>query len=144
MSTKENALREQGGSIGYNTQINYTTKRFPPYGKQLDEIRRKGLIPARRVIVSTDWKLGAAYPRVVIPSDAQIENLNFTYLSGLSAQIVHHADEAELVRNLIEQILKVKPKVLMLFNFDIAKQNDPMHSAVTLIHPTWEFIKNGL
>lgn len=139
---KENALLAGKGEFGNTTQSNYSTKKFPPYGKQLDELRRKGLIPVQRVIVSTDWKLGAAYPRIVIPTEAKVDKLIFSYLTGLSVQIVHHAGEADLVSNLIEEILKVKPKVLTLFNFDVAQQKDPRYSAVTLIHPAWEIIKN--
>jgi len=144
MTINRNALREQGGNFENKTKCDYITKKFPPYGKQLDELRRKGLIPAQRVIVSTDWKLGAAYPRIVIPVDANIDQLIFSYLSGLPVQIVHHAGEAELVRNLIDAILKVKPKILTVFNFDVAQQNDPTYSASTLIYPAWEVIKNGL
>lgn len=124
-------------------KANSITKKFPPYGKRFDELRRDGLVPVHRVIVSTDWKLGAAYPRIVIPADAKIDRLIFAYLAGLSVQIVHHAGEAELVRKLIDAILKVKPKILTVFNIDIAEQNDPRYSASTLIHPAWEVIYNG-
>ncbi|MCE7915750.1 MAG: hypothetical protein DYH15_14055 [Nitrosomonas sp. PRO4] len=121
-----------------------TQRRYPPYGRQFNELRRKGLIPVHRVIVSTDWKLGAAYPRIVIPADAKVDQLIFSYLAGLSVQIVHHSEEAKLVSNLIDAILKVKPKHLVLFNFDAAKQKNPRYSAITLIHPAWEVINNDL
>ncbi|SEP71762.1 hypothetical protein [Nitrosomonas ureae] len=143
MLTKKNALREHGGNNNDN-KTKYITKKFPPYGRRFDELRRNGLVPVQRVIVSTDWKLGAAYPRIVIPVDANIDKLIFSYLAGLPVQIVHHAGEAELVSNLIDAILKVKPKILTVFNFDVAQQNDPTYSASTLIHPAWEVIKNGL
>ena len=71
-------------------------RKFPPYGKQLDQLRRKGLIPCLRVIVSTSWGLGAAYPRIVIPDDIPIVNLNFSYLAGLSVQIVHCNGETSI------------------------------------------------
>lgn len=122
----------------------FTTRKFPAYGKQLDELQRKGLVPAQRVVVTTDWKLGAAYSRIVIPNDAKVDQLIFTYLAGLSVQIVHHSEEADLVSNLIEATLKVKPKVLTLFNFDVAQQKDSRYSAVTLIHPAWEVIRNDV
>ena len=119
-------------------------KVYPPYGKQLDALRRNGLIPAHRVIVTTDWNLGGAFPRIVIPAKANVHQLNFTYLAGLSIQIVHHSDEANLVSNLIDEILKVKPKILTVFNFDVAQQKDPQYPASTLIHPAWEVIRNDL
>ncbi len=122
----------------------FTTKRYPAYGKQLDELRRNGLVPAQRVVATTDWRLGAAYPRIVIPADAKVDQLIFAYLAGLSVQIVHHEGEAELVSNLIDEILKVRLRILTLFNFDVAQQNDPQYSAFTLIHPAWEVIRNEL
>ena len=41
-------------------------KRLPAYGKQLTAMRRAGKIPARMVIVTFDWELARAYPRIVI------------------------------------------------------------------------------
>lgn len=145
MATNENAFR---GERGANTSVihnksNYT-KRYPPFGKQLDELRRNGLIPAQRVIVTTDWKLGAAFPRIVIPAGVNVQQLNFTYLAALSVQIVHHEGEAELVSNLIDEILKVEPRILTVFNFDVAQKNGPRYAALTLIHPAWEVIRNDL
>ncbi|MBA3756571.1 MAG: hypothetical protein H0X02_10235 [Nitrosomonas sp.] len=130
-----------------NQKVNtdyFTTKKFPAYGKQLDQLRRNGFIPAQRVVCTTDWKLGATYPRIVIPAGVDVHQLNFTYLAALSVQIVHHEGEADLVSNLIEAILKVKPKVLTLFNFDVAQLIDPRYSAFTLIYPAWEVIRNDL
>lgn len=117
---------------------------YPPYGKQLNDLRQIGLVPSQRIIVTTDWKLGAAYPRIVIPAGAQIEQLIFNYLAGLCVQIVSHNGEGDLVSSLIIEILKVKPKVLTLFNFDIAQQKNPKYSAITLLHPTLEIIQNDL
>lgn len=143
---KENGLQEQAGSNRTinNPQQNNNIKKFPPYGKQLDELRQKGLVPVLRVIVSTDWNLGAAYPRIVIPADAKPDLLQFRYLAGLHVQIVHHAGETELVSGLIDEILKVKPRILTLFNFDVARQKDPEYRASTLIHPAWEVLRNDL
>jgi len=124
-------------------KANSTIKKYPPYGRRLDALRRNGLVPAHRILVSTDWKLGAAFPRIVIPADANIDKLIFAYLAGLSVQIVHHNGEEKIVKELVQKILDVSPKVLTVFNFDIAQQNDPRYSASTLIHPAWEVI-NGL
>lgn len=144
-STKENGLQEQAGrTITTNNHHGDNNKKFPPYGKKLDELRQKGLVPVQRVIVSTDWSLGAAYPRIVIPADAKPEQLQFRYLAGLHVQIVHHAGEAELVRGLVDEILKVKPKILTLFNFDVAQQKNPEYRATTLIHPSWEVLQYAL
>ncbi|MBY0499664.1 MAG: hypothetical protein K2P74_08690 [Nitrosomonas sp.] len=124
-------------------KANSITKKYPPYGRRLDDLRRNGLVPGHRIVVSTDWKLGAAFPRIVIPADANIDQMIFAYLAGLSVQIVHHNGEEKIVKELIQKILEVKPKVLTVFNFDVAQQNDPRFSASTLIHPAWEVINHG-
>ncbi len=132
MLTNGNALLEQGG-IAKNFSPDYT-KRFPPYGKQLDQLRRNGLIPCVRVIVSTRWELGGAYPRIVIPNNVPVVNLNFNYLAGLSVQIVHCNGETS-ISDLIDEIMEVKPRILTVFNYDQAKQKNREYSAITLIHP---------
>ncbi|MBA3755169.1 MAG: hypothetical protein H0X02_02590 [Nitrosomonas sp.] len=143
-------MKNPGGQAGAsaftstNSRANYTKKFFPAYGKRLDELRRNGLIPAQRVICTTDWNLGAAFPRIVITAGVDVHQLNFTYLAALSVQIVHHEGEAELVSNLIDEIMNVKPKILTVFNFDVAQLNDPRYPASTLIHPAWEVIRNDL
>jgi len=120
---------------GHYQPINKSARRFPPYGKQLNDLRSKGLVPAMLIIVSTDWRLGAAFPRIVIPGDADVSLLIFDYLAGLNVEIVHHTNEAELVSALIDAILAVKPKFLSLFNYDVAKQKDHEFPAITVIHP---------
>lgn len=122
-------------TIGRYQPINKSARKFPPYGKQLHDLRSKGLVPAMRVMVSTDWQLGAAYPRIVIPACAKVDLLIFSYLAGLSVQIVHHANEAELISALTDAILAVKPKFLSLFNYDVAKQKNHEFPAVAVIHP---------
>lgn len=145
MPTKRNAPGAQGKSNNSNNyQHRNYNKKFPPYGKQFDELRRKGLIPFLHVVVSTDWNLGVAYPRIVIPEDTKPEMFQFRYLAGLPVQIVHHDGETELVSGLIDEILKVKPRILTLFNFDVARQKHPEHRATTLIYPAWEVIHNDL
>ena len=130
----KNAQLGSEGAIETTQQSNYT-KKFPPYGKKLDQLRRTGLIPTNRVIVSTCWKLGRTYPRIVIPKNTEPAQFNFAYLAGLSVHIVHHDEEPSLVRNLIHEILKIEPKVLTVANFDLAKQNFSGNAAFTLIYP---------
>lgn len=131
MSQNPNALREQGSSV---LDDNYTTKRFPPYGRQLNDMRHAGFIPDNRIIVTTDWSLGAAYPRIVITGDIPIVKLNFYYLSGLSVQIVYHENETKIISDLVDEILKDKPKALMTFNYDTAKKKDFKSPATRLIY----------
>ena len=132
-----------GVAVDY-TRPNYSTKRFPPYGRKLDQLRRKGLIPCLRVIVSTRWELGAQYPRIVISNNIPVTKINFSFLTGLSVQIVHGEGEGQLISNLIEEILKIKPKMLTVFNYDLAKQNYSGNPAMTLIYPESLEVLNGL
>jgi hypothetical protein len=111
-----------------------TPKIYPPYGRQLDKIRKNGMIPDKRIIVTTRWELGEAYPRIVIPDDVSVEKYNFSYLSGLGVQIVHLNNETQLVSNLVHEILKVKPGVLTTFNYELAKNNLSDHPATRRIY----------
>lgn len=142
---KEYAPLAQGTKkITNNYQHTDYNKKFPPYGRVLDEIRRKNLIPLLRVICTTDWELGAVYPRIVIPQNAKPERLEFRYLAGLSVEIVHHDGEDQLVKGLADEILKVKPKSLISFNYDIGIKEDPKYRASKLIYRAQEVIQNDL
>lgn len=46
---------EREAAFKNNTRMNF--KRFPAYGKQLDDLRKKNLIPAKRVIVAFDYQI---------------------------------------------------------------------------------------
>lgn len=99
-------------------------KSFPAYGKKLDQLRRNGLIPVQRVIVSTDWGLGAAYPRIVITQEQPVASLRFEYLSGLNVQIVYFDHDSQILENLITEILAIKPATLAAFNMDAIKRGE--------------------
>lgn len=100
-------------------------RKYPPYGKKLDDLRRQGLIPAMHVIVTTDWKLGAAYPRIVITQEQPVTSLQFNYLSGLHVQIVHYDHDNRILESLITQILSIQPESLSVFNMDAVKRGEP-------------------
>ncbi|NBQ67730.1 MAG: hypothetical protein EBU46_02415 [Nitrosomonadaceae bacterium] len=113
-----------------NTSANYTTKKFPPFGKRFDAMRRKDLIPAMRVIVATDWKLGAAYPRIVVTRDQPVTSLRFEYLAGLHVQIVYYDHDASILPNLTAEIQLVNPATLAVFNMSAAKRGDPAYTMI--------------
>ncbi|AEJ01836.1 hypothetical protein Nit79A3_2045 [Nitrosomonas sp. Is79A3] len=101
------------------------SRKYPPYGKKLDDLRRQGLIAAMRVIVTTDWKLGAAYPRIIITQEQPVTNLQFNYLSGLHAQIVHYDHDNYILESLITEIHSIQPESLSTFNMDAVKRGEP-------------------
>ena len=121
-----------GGSAFSSTKSspNFTTKKFPPFGKRLDELRRKGLIPVMRVIVTTDWKLGAAYPRIVIARDQPVTSLRFDYLTRLHVQIVYYDHDASILPNLTAEIQSVNPATLAVFNMSAVKRGEPAYTMI--------------
>lgn len=104
--------------------MNYI-KRFPIFGKRLDELRKSGLIPARRVIVATEWHIGKLYPRIIVTPDIPVTSLRFNYLSGLHVQIVHFDRDEPILSDLITEILLIQPATLSTFNMDAVKQGKP-------------------
>lgn len=100
-------------------------KTWPAYGKKLDELRRKGLIPAMRVIVATQWHIGKAFPRIVVTQEQPVTSLQFNYLSGLHVQIVHYDQDNQILESLILEIQSIQPESLSTFNMDAVKRGEP-------------------
>ena len=128
-TTKQNA--PTGIRASFETKLNSNYKRFPPYGKKLMELRRSGKIPARTVMVTFDWKLARAYPRVVIADQTPAARLNFDYLAGLPVEVVYRGNDAHRVSGVVDAILQVNPAFLATFALDLVDTGD----AVTLIKP---------
>jgi len=101
------------------------TRKYPPYGKKLDDLRRRGLVPAMRVIVTTDWKIGGAFPRIIITDDTPVTCLQFNYLNGLYVEVVHYDHDNHILESLITEILSIQPATLSAFNMDAVKQDKP-------------------
>jgi len=116
-------------------------KRFPPYGKKLMLLRRSGKVPAQVTMVVFDWKDGRAYPRIVIDGDTPIESLEFSYLSGITVQIVYCSQDADRVDAVVQAILKVNPSFLSTFNLDLVDVGKattiikPLKNTLTLVTP---------
>lgn len=105
--------------------LSSTIKRYPAYGKQLNELRCKGLIPAKRVIVTTHWHIGKLYPRIIVTPDTPVSNLQFNYLSGLHVQIVYFDRDEPILSDLITEILSIQPATLATFNMSAVKRGEP-------------------
>ena len=95
------------------------SKRFPPYGKKLMQLRNQGKIPNKLLMVVFDWMLARAYPRVVITEEAKPENMEFKYLAGIPVQIVFSQKEAHRVDGFAQEILKVNPSFLCTFGLNL-------------------------
>jgi hypothetical protein len=94
-------------------------KKFPPYGKQLFELRKKGKIPSKLLMLVFSWKLAKAYPRIVVTDDVKPHELEFGYLAGIPCQIIFSEKEAHMVNDLAEEVLKVKPSFLSTFGLHL-------------------------
>lgn len=127
--TKENAPAATEASFKTKLKRNY--KRLPPYGKQLMAIREAGKVPVRKVIVSFDWNLGRAYPRIIIPVDANPAELDFRFLAGLPVEIIYGSQDAHQVDALVHEILQANPSLLATFALDLIGTAP----AVTVIKP---------
>lgn len=117
-----------------NSRLNYSAKRFPPYGKKLDDLRRRDLVPTLRIVVATDWRIGKLYPRIIVTPDQAVQNLRFDYLAGLHVQIAHFDHDIH-IDDLITEILSIHPATFTTFNLDAVKQGK---LATKLIYPQSE------
>jgi len=102
-----------------------STKIYPAYGRKLEEMRRNGKIPAKRIIVTTDWNIGKLYPRIIVTPDTLITCLRFNYLSGLHVQIVYFDHDGSILAQLTNEILAIQPASLAVFNLDAVKRGEP-------------------
>ena len=63
--------------------------RFPPFAREIMDIRRRGLVPVRPIVVALDsWDWGKTYPRIVIPKDSDPADLDFCAIAGLTVYFV--------------------------------------------------------
>ena len=101
------------------THSERNSKRLPPYGKQFLAMREAGKAPAKTVIVSFDWDLAQAYPRIIIPNDVSPAEIEFKFLAGLPVQIIYRSKDAHRVDALVQEILRVNPCLLATFALDL-------------------------
>lgn len=86
--------------------------RLPPFGKELLELRKRGMRPESIIICAIDtWRYGMAYARVVIPEDLQPEEVTFAFVAGLDVAIVWLPEITSIERRdaVARQILKFDP-----------------------------------
>jgi hypothetical protein len=94
-------------------------KKLPAYAKQLRQMRLEGKMPSKRVIATFSWSVGKAYPRIVLADETPPEQLDFSYLCGLSVEIVYHRKDSHRVNPLVNAILNVNPSSLVAFGLDL-------------------------
>ena len=94
-------------------------KTFPPYGKKLMELRKRGKIPRKIIQVVFDWKIARAYPRIIIQQEIKPADIEFCYLAGLPVQVVFKQQDADRVNAVTNEILKANPLYLFTFGLDL-------------------------
>lgn len=62
--------------------------KLPAYGRDLIALRQRGVNPAW-LCVSLGFALGRAMPRVVVPDDTEVWELDLRCVAGLSCLIAH-------------------------------------------------------
>ncbi len=86
---------------------------FPAYGRQILEARKQGLQPRQQmVLVTFDWNLAKAFPRIVIDRSADPGRLDFSYLVGLDVIIRFEQVDEQRVVPLARAILRANPRRL--------------------------------
>ena len=113
-------------------------KQYPAFGKKIMLLRKSGKVPAQVTMVAFNWKLGRAYPRIIITEDTNTETLQFNYLSGIPVQIVYSCQNAGRVDAVAQAILKVNPSFLSTFALDLVDTGE----ATTIIKPLHQNIQS--
>lgn len=110
-----------------NTQFS-TKRKYPAYGRQIDDLRKCGMVPALRIVLTYDWAIGRLYPRIVLDRDVDPMQYRFNFLSGLNLQICIHDDDLSLTDSLIQELAKIYPATIALFRFDLVASGTPAFS----------------
>lgn len=88
--------------------------RLPPYGRDIAEARRKGLVPARHeVVVLLDrWRGFGWAERVVVPPGEPVESFEFWFLGGIDALVAWDSTVTAIARlnDLARVILRTNPR----------------------------------
>lgn len=66
--------------------------RLPAYGRDLVNLQRSGR-NVEWLIISLSFDLGRALPRVVVPDDADIRELDLRCVAGLDCIVAHEGNE---------------------------------------------------
>ena len=66
--------------------------RLPAYGRDLIALQKTGR-NVEWLVISLSFKLGRALPRVVVPSDTDIADLDFSFVEGLECTVAHEGED---------------------------------------------------
>lgn len=89
--------------------------KLPPFGRELLELRRRGLVPDRTVVVSLDsWEWGKSYPRLVVPPELDPSGADFSMLAAITCFVAWSSRRTPIARreSLVRAIARVRPSSL--------------------------------
>lgn len=115
----------------FKAKLTHNYKRLPPYGRRLMAMREAGKVPPRTVMVTFEWNLAKAHPRIIILADANPAELEFQYLAGFPVHIIYRSKDAHRVDVLAQEIMLANPCFLATWALDLVGIDD----ALTIIKP---------
>lgn len=91
-------------------------KRLPPFGRELLEMRRSGLVPAdNQVIIALDsWDYAKTRARVVIPPELDPDVCDLAFVAALDVVIICDRARTTTIRRdaLVRAVLRCNPITL--------------------------------
>lgn len=78
--------------------------RLPAYGRDLIDIRQRGVAPSY-VCIALDFALGMALPRLVVPVGVKVSDTDFRCVSGLDCLIAHKGETSRAL-DVAEAVLR--------------------------------------
>lgn len=91
--------------------------RLPPFGRELLELRQRGMRPASGIICAIDtWDYGRAYARVVVSKELAPQELTFNFVAGLDVAVVWVPTITSIERRdaVARQLMKFDPASLRI------------------------------
>lgn len=67
--------------------------RLPAYGRDLVNLQRSGR-NVEWLVISLRFDLGRALPRVVVPDDIKVSDLDLSFVAGLECTVAHKGQES--------------------------------------------------
>jgi hypothetical protein len=90
-------------------------RRLPAFGRELLNLRRKGLVPGRTVVVALDsWRWGRGYPQLVVPDELDPLEIDFCMIAGIEVFLAWSSAKTRIDRrdSLIRSLVACEPRFL--------------------------------
>lgn len=104
--------------------------KLPPFARELADARRHGLVPQTQsgwFHVCLGWGVSrlipdkSAYPRVVLPLDAAIQDYDLRPLAGLDLKLVYSPGDEARMEEVADLLLAIRPRTLTAHSVPFAE-----------------------